>query len=60
MNVQVLWTPPSGSPWGLAYYESFFPSVEQKFGEGTEAITMTCKGGCFGVVEIIRGFGNRY
>jgi len=60
VNVQILFDAGSGFPIGLAYYECLFPLIEQGLAESPDAINLTCKGGCYGVIEIIYGFGNRY
>lgn len=60
VNVQILFDAGSGFPIGLAYYECLFPLIDQGLAESPDAIPLTCKGGCYGVVETIHGFGNRY
>jgi hypothetical protein len=62
VNVQILWdTQRTGAiPVGLAYYEVYFPPVEQSITEADEGNAVSCNGGIFGVIEDIHGFGNRY
>lgn len=60
VNIQVLFDDGSGFPIGLAYYECNFPLIDQGLAESPDQILLTCKGGCYGVIEKIHGFGNRY
>ena len=62
VNVQVLWnTERSGGVlFGLAYYEVYFPEGEQVMSESGDAISLKLKGACYGLIERIYGFGNRY
>lgn len=62
VNAQILWKlGTSGEiPFGMAYYETYFPKDECTIGEGPDEVPLTCKGGCFGVIERMYGFGNRY
>jgi len=59
VNVQVLW---SGSTYsfGMAYYEVFFPKSDQSIAESEDGIILSCRGGVYGVIDKIYGFGNRY
>ena len=61
-NIQMLWdTDASGAvAFGLAFYETYFPDDQQSLSEGEDAITLSCKGAVYGVIERIYGFGNRY
>lgn len=62
VNVQVLFDAgrTGGIPIGFAYYEVFFPPEEQSLAEAEDGIPITINGGCYGVIEKIHGFGNRY
>jgi len=60
VNVQILFEGSGDTPQGWAYYEVFFPKEEQTQSEGEDAVTISCAGGCYGVIERIHGFGNRY
>jgi len=62
VNIQILWKlGTSGEvPFGMAYYEAYFPKDECIVGEGPDEVPLTCKGGCFGVIERMYEFGNRY
>lgn len=42
------------------YYEVYFPPQEQRITESAEAVTLTCNGYCYGVIEKTGGFGNRF
>lgn len=59
VNVQMLW---SGATYGIgmAFYECYFPPDEITVSESEDAITLSANGGCYGVIEQIYGFGNRY
>lgn len=59
VNLQILW---SGGTYGIgmAYYECYFPPEEITIAEAEDAITLSASGGCYGVIETINGFGNRY
>lgn len=58
VDIQILWT--GSNPWGMAYYEVYFPLQEQGVAEAEEEITLSCRGGVYGVAERIYGFGLRY
>ncbi len=58
VNIQMLWT--GGYPIGRAYYECFFPKEEIQISEAEDGIKLVGAGGCFGAIERIYGFGNRY
>jgi len=72
INLQIIWTSSlavsshfhqEGAPAtsiGYAYYEVFFPKELQKITEGDDAITLSCEGGVYGIIERIYGFGMRY
>jgi len=60
VNVMIRLANNSGIPLGWAFYETHFPPNEQTFGEADEGNIINCNGGCFGVIERIHGFGNRY
>lgn len=62
VNVQILFTSPrsGGYDWGIAYYEVYFPQNEQSQAESPDGIKLSCKGGCYGVIEEINAFANRY
>jgi hypothetical protein len=59
VNVQILW---SGATYGIgmAFYECYFPEDEITIAEAEDGITLSAAGGCYGVMEIISGFGNKY
>lgn len=59
VNAQILW---SGATYGIgmAFYECYFPADEITIAESEDAITLSANGGCYGVIETINGFGNRY
>lgn len=59
VNIQILW---SGATYGIgmAFYECYFPEDEITIAESEDAITLSASGGCYGVIETINGFGNRY
>jgi hypothetical protein len=44
----------------MAYYECYFPPEEVTIAEAEDGITLSASGGCYGVIETINGFGNRY
>jgi hypothetical protein len=58
VNIQVLWT--GDNPLGMAYYEVYFPKENQGVQESETDIILTCRGGVYGVIEQIFGFGVRY
>lgn len=58
LNVQILWT--GANPIGMAYYEVYYPPEGQELKESAEGISVAMRGGCYGVIETIYGFGNRY
>lgn len=58
VNVQIIWT--GSTPIGMAFYECYFPPEEISLSESEEGITLSANGGCYGVIETIHGFGNRY
>jgi len=60
VNVQMLWDAGTDIPFGLAYYETLFLLDQQSFSEAEEAITLSCVGATYGVIERIYGFGNHY
>ena len=59
VNVQMLFEGASRNQ-GLAYYEVFFPEENQKITEAEDAVTLSCAGGAYGVIETINAFGIRY
>ncbi|MBN2568129.1 MAG: hypothetical protein JXB42_01730 [Deltaproteobacteria bacterium] len=59
VNVQILFTGETYNE-GWSYYETFFPEEGQSMSESEEAVTLSCKGGVYGVIERIHEFGNRY
>jgi len=58
VNVQILWE--GDNPIGNAYYEVFFPEDFQRIAESETGINLSCRGGIYGVIEDIFGFGVRY
>ena len=62
VNVQIIWLLGTNGeiPFGMAYYETYFPKDQCTVGEGPDEVPLTCKGGCYGAIERIYGFGNRY
>jgi hypothetical protein len=58
VNIQMLWT--GGYGIGMAYYEAYFPPEEITLTEAEDGITLSAKGGVYGAVEAITGFGIRY
>lgn len=44
---------------GFAFYEVYFPPDAQKISEGDDAITLSCEGGVYGIIERIYQFGMR-
>jgi len=44
----------------MAYYEVYYPPEGQELKESAEGISVAMRGGCYGVIETIYGFGNRY
>jgi hypothetical protein len=59
VNIQMLFEGLSKNQ-GWAYYEVFFPKENQTTSEAEDGVTLNCKGGAYGVIERIHGFGNRY
>lgn len=47
-------------PQGLAYYEVYFHPEMQTITEGEDGTILSCKGGVFGVISHIHGFGNQH
>lgn len=45
---------------GWACHEVYFPMDEQTVSEAEDGVTLSCNGGCYGVIERVHGFGNRY
>lgn len=62
VNIQIIWSlGTSGEiPFGMAYYEVYFSKDRCTVAEGPDEVPLTCTGDCFGVIERIYGFGNRY
>lgn len=60
VNIQILFDETNQVPQGWAYYETFFPMDEQSLAEAEDGITLSCRGGVYGMIERIHGFGNRY
>jgi hypothetical protein len=58
VNTQILWTGTYSV--GMAYYECYFPPDQITLAEAEDGITLSANGGCYGVIETINGFGNRY
>jgi hypothetical protein len=58
VNLQIVWT--GTYPIGMAYYECYFPPEEITIAEAEDGITLSANGGCYGVIETMHGFGNRY
>lgn len=59
VNIQMIWEG-LDSAVGYAYYEVFFPESDQSFSEAEDSVNLSCNGGCYGKIEKIHGFGNRY
>jgi len=59
VNIQILFTGTSAAH-GWAYYETFFPEDEQSLAEAEDGVTLSCAGGCYGLIERITAFGVRY
>ena len=59
VNIQMIWEGSSQNI-GYAFYEVFFPDVEQIMAESEESVNLSMNGGCYGVIEKIYGFGVRY
>lgn len=60
VNVQILFEGDADTPQGWAYYEVFYPQEDQKVAEAEDGVPLNTNGGCYGVIERIHGFGNRY
>jgi len=58
VNIQMLWT--GDNPLGYAFYEVYHPPDEGSLTESADGITLSTRGGVYGVIERIYGFGNRY
>ncbi len=58
VNLQILWS--GSSLIGMAYYECFFPRAEIQISEAEDGVKLSANGGCYGAIERIYGFGNRY
>ena len=58
VNVQIVWT--GSTPIGMAFYEVYFPQEAQSLAESEEEIKLSARGGVYGVIEMIYGFGNRF
>jgi hypothetical protein len=59
VNIQVLWEGNNGDL-GMAYYEVWFDLQGASVSEGDKGVVLQVKGGVYGVIESIYGFGNRY
>jgi hypothetical protein len=62
VNIQMLWDTgrSGGHDEGVAYYEVYFDDGGITFKEDDNGVTVTCNGICYGVIESIFGFGNRF
>ena len=59
INLLVRWYD-TGLPFGMAYYETFFPPEGITIQESEEGIVVSVQGGCYGVIEDINHLCNRY
>ena len=59
VNIQILWDA-GNTPEGFAYYEVYFNGPDQNITEAEDGVTVALSGACYGVIERIFGFGNRY
>jgi len=60
VDIVMIWANSTGSVYGRAYYEVYFPPNEQSISEAEDAVTLTCAGGCYGVIEGTGGLASRY
>lgn len=60
VNVQIKWGLATGYAFGMAYYECFFERKDVSVAEGADGTVLKAKGMCYGRIETITGFGNRY
>lgn len=62
VNVHMLWEAhrTGGIDVGYAFYEVLFDRKDITFKEDDNGVTMTCNGICFGDIEEVHDFGNRY
>ena len=61
VNVMILFSSPgSGTDFGWAYYEVFFPRDQITVSEGEDGNILTVAGGVYGVVESTHILANRY
>ena len=58
VNIQMIFDGDTDIGW--AYYEVFYPLEAQSMAESEDGVTLSTSGGCYGVIEKIHGFGNRY
>jgi len=67
VNVQIIWegnyisgTSGRKQVEGFALYECYAPPDQQQISEAEDGVTLVCNLGCYGIIERIHGFGNRY
>jgi hypothetical protein len=57
VNIQILF---GTMGYGWAYYEVYSPEDQITFAESESDVILSVAGGCFGLIEMIYGFGVRY